>query len=538
MHLEFQREITPRHFAELGRPYRLLQIEQQDLVAICSEFDRIFWPGRGSYEGQRPRHRVSLYSMRTSDLIAVIDVSFPINDLAFHPSEAKIAIGTGSYDGGFLFEGEAHLWDWKSGASHSLLGESREVVRCRFTEEGALTLLLRPRDEEEFRTPDPYQTYLGVVLEDLRPSTSVVPAKSSGDPRLADLLPDAPAKWGFTPPVADDDARHTLSDTHWEWLRNHGYSERRQIWDLLWLNAETFVAAHQACQAEVWHLEHGCQRAFHGDGHGVEIFPHTSSGCFVHVLQRADWTKRTPDLSSLYRLHEDTFRLEREFGHCCTFSSDAAGNILARDTGDFMRRERPRQDCLLNADGQKLIETDLGSFSSFNHSLRLNGGQQLYYLRGNPAADHRHKELWSMRPDAKTHRVIGWDAEETHMMSSLASFVRDDQILRACEVYGVAQAGRTAILELLSLPDGRSLWKTSTLGCFTALAVSQEMNCAVFSLTNGDVGLLELGSGQILAQFTLSLDGIATIATALAIRQDQLLVGTIDGRILLYRFSR
>lgn len=298
------------------------------------------------------------------------------------------------------------------------------------------------------------------------------------------------------------------------------------------------MAAHRACQAELWHLDHGCQKAFRGDGHGIEIFPHASSGCFVHVLQRADWTKRTPDLSSLYRLHEDTFRLARQFDNCCTFSSDAAGNVLARDTGNLMRRESPRQDALLNADGKTLIETDLGKFDCFNHSLRLNGGQQLYYLRGNPATDHRHKELWTLHPDGKTQRVIGWDAGENHMMSSLASFVRDDQIMRACEVYETAQAARTAILELLSVPDGKSLWKTPTRGCFTALAVSQEMNCAVFSLTTGDVGLVDLTSGQIRSQFTLNMEGIATIATALAIRQDQLLMGTIDGRLLLYRFGR
>ena len=71
----------------------------------------------------------------------------PVNDVAFHPGQPVIAIGAGSYDGGYLFEGELIAWNWESGASHRPFLNVPEVVRCRYLDDGRIEAWVRPWDE-------------------------------------------------------------------------------------------------------------------------------------------------------------------------------------------------------------------------------------------------------------------------------------------------------------------------------------------------------------------------------------------------------
>ncbi|MCP6756782.1 hypothetical protein NL533_34670, partial [Klebsiella pneumoniae] len=65
--------------------------------------------------------------------MALLDgLRWPINDLAFHPREPLLAVATGSYDGGWAFEGELVVWNWETGERAAPLGACREVDRCRF----------------------------------------------------------------------------------------------------------------------------------------------------------------------------------------------------------------------------------------------------------------------------------------------------------------------------------------------------------------------------------------------------------------------
>jgi hypothetical protein len=105
--LALQGEITPTRFGEVGRPYRVRRRDDGRKVALCSAFDRLYWPGRAIYAGHALQNRVSLYAGDFERRVAVFDgAHFPVNDVAFHPSEPWLAIGTGSYDGGYLFEGD------------------------------------------------------------------------------------------------------------------------------------------------------------------------------------------------------------------------------------------------------------------------------------------------------------------------------------------------------------------------------------------------------------------------------------------------
>jgi hypothetical protein len=540
MRLKFQQELTDRRFAEVGRPYRLFRDPNNRFVAICSAFDLLNWPGRAFSVGQKLHHRISLYSTEAFERIAVLDLHFPINDIAFHPTECKVAVGTGSYDGGHFFEGELLLWDWKTGARHSLLGEWREVVRCRFSNLNAIVALLRPRneqeyldDEAEYQDVDPFEATIGVELTDLRPPAELGIMRSGMDSRLIDLQPDDPARWGFSQTVGC--ARLGIAEADAAELRRHGFEERHTIWDVLWLDDHTYAVAHQKCHLELWSLQNGRTARFLGEGHGVELLPHGDGGCLVHVIRRTDVCVQTPDHSSLLLLRGDALSTFCEFDHGCSFSCDSAGNILARATADYVRRERQRTDHVLNDVGITLVKRDLGFFDASNHSLRLNGGPALYFLRGTPATNYRNKVLCTVSPDGSVCEVMAWDEGEPHMMSSVCDFLPDQRIVRACEVYHPHSPGRTALVECLSLADTQSVWKTQMEGCFTALATLHGTAGVAFAQSNGNLGLIDSATGEILTCSPTIIDGIPTIITALAVRDDRLIAGTIDGRLLLYQ---
>ncbi len=535
MRLTFDHEITDPQFSEIGRPYRQFRDNTRQLIAICSKFDPIGWSGRMAREGQTLHHRVSIYTAGSYQRLAVMDFRFPINDLAFHPTEPKIAVASGCYDGGFCFEGELLLWDWTTGICNSLLGEWREAVRCRFNEINQIVVLLRPRHEEEFENLDAWETYLGLVLHDFRPAQAIFPQYQGNDPRLADLEPSNPSLWGFEAPLNPDIP--VLTQENFEELRANGFEERHLIYDILWLNEDMFATTHQLCHVEIWNLKTGRQAAHTGEGHGVELLPH-DEGLLVHVFRKDDWKTSKPECSTLFLLRGNKLAVFREFDHGCSFSTDATGNILARATADHIRHERIRTDRVLDPHGLTITERNLGDYDCFNHCLRLNSGRALYFLQGTPPTSHQNKKLCSIDENGSIQEILTWDEGESHMMSCVADFISNHELIRACEIYHSKSPGRTALIECLSITNGKSLWRTPMEGCFTAISTDHGEEIIAFSKTNGILGIISSKTGEVLLEFQLSIAGVPTIATALSMRKNMLLVGTIDGRLLLYRIAR
>src|SRR6478735_1745828 len=106
----------------------------KDVVAVASEFPLLANPrARAAYGGRTLRYRVALY--RRDSLVpfaAFDDLAFPVNDVGFHPGGTSVVIGAGSYDGGYLFEGDLVVWDWQTPRGRRLFNNVPEVMRCRF----------------------------------------------------------------------------------------------------------------------------------------------------------------------------------------------------------------------------------------------------------------------------------------------------------------------------------------------------------------------------------------------------------------------
>jgi hypothetical protein len=112
--------------ARLGVPRSVAADEQRGLVAIGSADDR---PAQRPAELGRFRDRqcIRVCDRATMRCILLRESTFPVNSLAFHPTQPLLAVGTGNYDGGMFFYGELLLIHLETGAVVSALSSAREV---------------------------------------------------------------------------------------------------------------------------------------------------------------------------------------------------------------------------------------------------------------------------------------------------------------------------------------------------------------------------------------------------------------------------
>jgi hypothetical protein len=254
--LVIEAELTSPRLAELGRPAGAYRCARAPLVALASVFEPLYWPGRAIYEGHKLRYRLSLYDLAAgapAARVAVFDgARYPINDVAFHPGQPLVALATGSYDGGWAFEGELLLWNWQTGERVHVLSERRDVARVRFTDEGRLRVLLRPRDEEEHGAADAFTTFVGGELDDLRPFAQLGLTAGQADPRIAGFPVVEPSALELAPAALSAEQRAR----RWEELAGAvaggELEERHRVWDVAWEvpaggGGPRVLAVHDGC---------------------------------------------------------------------------------------------------------------------------------------------------------------------------------------------------------------------------------------------------------------------------------------------------
>jgi hypothetical protein len=529
--LSIEAELSPARFAEVGRPAGAYRRAGGEPVALVSDFERLYGPGRAVYDGHRLRHRVSLYTADLRGRLGVFDgAAFPINDVAFHPVRPILAIATGSYDGGYLFEGALLLWDWETGESINVLSESREVARVRFADQDSLAVLLRPRDEEEFGEDAAFDTFIGGRLTDLRSYRDLGLRTGDSDPRIAGFAPTAPTTLQFDCGAFSAEA-HTR---HWKTMLDAtDYEPRHRVWDVAWSGAARVLAVHDLCHVEAW--ERDGSRAFRlrGAGHGVQILQ-SPVATFVNVIERGNMLSGTNDKSTLLRVQDEGLVALASFDGGFLFSSDSTGRVLCRDTGDLARK-RVRKDRVIDSVGRGLLAQDLGHYDCFNHHLRIDGADALYFLRGTPPSSHEAKVLCRIDASGRIAECFRWDTESRHLMGSTACLLPDGSMVRAYRVHDPTPSNFSGFIEALEMPAGRRRWRRPVPALATCLISGDEGPWLLYALTDGRLGVLDWRTGDLLHEQTLRLGNVNTVALSLAPKGNRVACGTLDGRVFILR---
>jgi len=482
MELVPYRELTTWRLGEVGTP--VAYVRDARVVAIVSRFPLLSWEGRAVYYGHHPSYRVTLYDPTLARRIAVFDEArYPVNDIAVHPREPIVAIASGEYDGGSHYEGALLVWNHETGAWRSLLDDSRDVRRVRWAPDGRLVIVCSPLTDEEEAGK-----HYGAILD---------PRETFATARLAEV---DHRTFGF---AADDADAPRAGD-------ELGMPARSIIWDLAWTPEGLLAAAHDDGHVDLWSTATGTlERTVRVPGRAVQLLRQPAR-LLVHAIDRGSTI------------------VDLELREVATFSSprncsiDATGRILARDT-------QSRRDRILAPNGRVVLDEDLGHYDAFNHALRVDGDARLWFLRGEPAHQHLHKVLCSIDASCTIRVEAPWDApgDGPHLMVGSACIVDGDDLVRAYVVYDPKSRGERVI-------ERHDRWRHVVGAATIALVAWPAVGAVVAALVDGTSCILDAESGAVLHEERHAIDGIPTIPTALAVHDETIAIGTIDGRISLF----
>jgi len=507
-----------------------------DVVAVASAFSLLINPrARAAYGGHALRYRVALY--RQDALVpfaAFDDLHHPVNDVAFHPDGTTILIGGGSYDGGYLFEGDLVVWNWRNAHATRPFKLVPEVVRCRYNAAGDhIEAWMRPWDEEwgaaDDNTDDAFDT-LYLVQTPVPDAAS--PARDLElDP--AAIAPKAPPAPDLPSPVSRLKA----------WFGIEDWTSRDAITDIAALDDGLIAVAHRGCLLEIYRRNGECIAVYAGPGHGAEILK--SAGVRVHVVETM---QRPPNVgrqdSRLYALTEDGLQRTHAYEGDFTFSSTPNGRVLGRQNRFHLAGTRAR-DVLLDVNTGVEQRVDLGHYDCFNHYLNIRGAPLLFLLQGTPASSHENKVLCIVEPDGGVRRLwplLKADREPaSHAMELCGAYV-DDALGAGVVISGKHYSPNVTtpyagFIYRKPLERDRELWRRRTPASASAIVALPRAGLIVAAFLDGSLQAIDAQSGALRRNAKVHVDGLPTIIFAMDADDDTLLMGTVDGRIAQLRIS-
>ena len=512
----------------------------RSVVAVASAFRLLTNPpARASYGGQGLRYRVALYRPPETRPFTVSDrLRYSVNDVAFHPSEPIIAIATGSYDGGWMFEGELVVWDWETDRHSNKIGPIPEVVHCKFCDDGSCIIaLVRPWDEgspdglgDPFTTLfEIHATYSTDIFEGVFDGNSIDRQISRQAPLSARDVKSDPR---FPSRVED---LETILRREFKIER---FKSRSPVWDVAWLGDDGIGMVHDDCQLEVLGSDGVYKHSFVGLGHGVQIFKRPNP--LIHAIHydEAAESSAVSVGSQLLRYDGAELSAVADFNGRYTFSVSRDGWILGRQDRS-LDRTAEEQDVIGNPSLDAWSKHDFGHYDVFNHFLRVDGSPYLFAVQGSPPTSHERKHICLVSKDGSLRRL--WPLlrdtgpHSSHAMECAFGYVADS----AGE--GMIASGRhhnpnpqqpyTGFIYRNQLQDGKELWRHKTKASATTIKAIPGHEIILAAFLNGEVAAIESGSGTVLEWTEFRPGGELSVVFSFDISAENIVIGTIDGRI-------
>ncbi|MFD3450149.1 WD40 repeat domain-containing protein [Microbacteriaceae bacterium 4G12] len=527
-------------FSEIGKPSGIYWSADKSLLAIASSFDWLQWSGREidtkSKSKLKFKNRLCVYHADTLKLVGVVDgIEFPINSVSFHPNNHILAIGTGSYDGGYFFKGKLLIWDIQTDEVHSHFNESREVTQCKFSEDGeTLYIVIRPEYDGVVDGLDlqyDYYTYgTANYFEKVSVDTlSILDMETTGIHQPYDKQELKDVYKELT----------SLASPLFPMYENRGY-----IWDVL-INDREIVSVCDNRLIEKWTTEGNRIRKVEGinEGRAVEIAGDLHGNSFwinVEVKKRKVGGYSWHSVLFHWDGMSDTLQkaVEREFTFSITHTN--TGQLFARDVG-YYRGKGPSRDFIVDKTFETSDALDLGYYSLFNTYLNIKGADDYYFVQGTPKSSHEDKWLCRLNPLTKEYSrlfPLEWDiTRNAHLFSDGGCYCRDSQgeaLILAARIYHSHTKEEDSFIMRRDLQNGDLLWEQTFKSQVTAMTWIQKYNLVIFALADGKIGVLSALNGQMMSLTDCIINGVNSMVISLDSKDDKIVGGTIDGRILLF----
>jgi hypothetical protein len=493
-------------------------------------------PGRWLFPDSHPAaHRLAVYNESNGTLIGCVPIQYPVNDVAFSSNGENVLIATGKYDGGHFFVGYLLRFNFITGETEQLLGQCREVLSCRYDGDEFISALLRPADEEEFEG-DAWSIAIAIrIPSGPGPWSGEKVETPREDKRLIGLTPSLPCAAGFPDFVFDRSLERSaeLRKRALGWLSSMQAESYSGICDLRWIDEGHFAFVARGVSIETRTVTGERLKRVPCEGCGVELVDHPHLGLLSHVQLTENHGGRIDTRSELWLWDENVEPTKLAFNKPYSFSFDCTGLGLAIDVSGANRKER--RNLFLARDGQVVQSVDCGvsdrlAPTSFPHNL-----DALYFLKREGEETFRNNDyrLWRHDGSGEFACLRPWDNAEHDFCPVVSRAYTPTSILGAGPTWNRISHHKIGLfLELIDVKNGHRSASIEIPSSPTCIAVTDDQGTAVVGSVDGGVRCLDLSSGITIGEIFLSNRSAVSVPLSLAVKRNQILVGTNDGRIL------
>lgn len=515
---------------EVGEPRRV--DISGDVVAVAGSMGVPQWAGASLERvvGGSGWERVGVYDRANLECRLLVPLRWPVNALAFDPAAKYLAIGAGSYDGGWCYEGELVLVDLERGDVVSLLREEREVVGLSWAADGAIEIVVSPATDEDDPEPRLFRIPHELWADFGRKSVSLAEMESVA----------------CEPPQAEFEVAHQLGEIASSAGQSHAV--RRQVWDVDVDASGEVSACLEGVRLEIWDSS-GERKFFEPtDGRGCQLV--AVGDDLVLAVVEPPWG---PPETGFARQPSSIEVLDRKNGRRVRHVevSYPAAAFASKD-GRFILRNvnwntRDESESLFFADVAGDAEpVVVGGYDFFNHSFRIRRAPDVLLLvgdRGQPSRNKwvarvvREERRFGRRSTTAIQRLfpLEWDANrDAHIMGGPGCWMadgREPSLVHSGWLHdGRGLLGGNSFLVCRSGRSGEPQWEYRASAQFSGVDVIDGDVWA--TLMSGELVRLDASNGEVLDETALEVNGHPVVPLSLSGDAGWLAIGLLDGRIL------
>ena len=458
---------------------------------------------------------VSLYNKTSLELIGHFNhARYPINHVAFHPEKTWVLIATGSYDGGYFYEGELILWNYTQNDYKSLLTDTREVTSCQFIA-GMIEFTISPIDDET----DTFQSETYTIAESTKFPVHLTECKKI-------------ATTSYEGSPYDETNQVSLIQQINEYAKQHDktYVPSYMAWDMVFINEHTLAVGLNNGIVEIWDIEKASYQT-------IKLAP---QGSCTQLFYDPDLNNLTVNIASwdhfpdgnravVYQIDLNTYKAKQVFSGNTILSKNKSGLFLGRQT-NFQRKA----DCdiLFNAEFAIIWKKDFGHYDLFNHYIRIDGHEHFFVLIGTPKNQHTHKRLIEIEPEKGVIvSEIKIDPNDKHYMYLCAILLNDHFVIQAKIYNSNPYAKQSYVLFAINKHTQNKIWQYNIPAQVIAFCPSSTDQQIIASLTNGEIWIIDILTGETIKK--LNKTNPCGFPLSLARNKNKLAIGYDDGTVEL-----